>query len=72
MPLARLVLIVVAAAAGAGVTVALAALLAASFQVPAMGLMAAIPVALVAYIVVRVISDRVRDPEDRRYDRIER
>jgi membrane protein implicated in regulation of membrane protease activity len=72
MPLARFVLIVVLVIVAAGVTVALGALLAATVQVPALGFAAAIPAALIAYVVVRVVLDRVRSPEDRRYDRIER
>jgi membrane protein implicated in regulation of membrane protease activity len=72
MPLARLVLIVVVVILAAAVTVALGAFLAAALEMPAAGLGAAIPVALAAYVVARVIGDRVRSEEDRHYDRIER
>ena len=72
MPLARFALIVVLVIAAAAVTVALGALIAASFELPAVGLAVASPVALVAYLLARVIWDRMRSAEDRHYDRIEK
>ena len=72
MPLARFVLIVVLVVVAAAVTVWLGAIFAAAIQMPALGLLAAIPAALVAYVLARVIWDRVSSAEDRRYDRIEK
>ncbi len=72
MPLARLVLILVVVIAAAAVTVALGVALAAAVELPATGLLVAAPVALVGYVLVRVIGERVRSAEDTRYDRIER
>ena len=72
MPLARFVLIVILVIVAAAVTVWLGALLAASVQSPLLGIAAAIPAALLAYVVVRVVLDRVRNGEDRHYDRIEK
>ncbi len=71
MPLDKLVLILVIVIAAAGVTVWLGALLLASFQIPGAGL-ALIPAALVAYIVWRVIADRLGNAEDDHYDEIEK
>lgn len=71
MPLDKFVLILVLVILAAGVTVWLAALLLASFQIPGAGL-ALIPAALVAYVVWRVISDRLRSAEDDHYDNIEK
>ena len=72
MPLARFVLIVVLVVVAAAATVWLGALMAAALQFPLVGIAAAIPAALVAYVVARVIWDRVRSGEDARYDRIEK
>ncbi len=71
MPLDKLVLILVIVITAAGVTVWLGALLLASFQIPGAGL-ALIPAALVAYIVWRVIADRLGNAEDDHYDEIEK
>lgn len=71
MPLEKLVLIVVIVIAAAGVTVWLAALAFAAFEVPGAGL-AFIPAALVAYVVWRVIAERLRNAEDDHYDNIEK
>ncbi len=70
MPLARFVLIVVLVVVAAAMTVWLGALLAVAVNAPLVGLLSAIPAALVAYVVVRVIWDRMRSGDDRRYDRI--
>ena len=72
MPLAPLVLVMVLVITAAAVTVGLGALISAAFELPGLGLLSAIPVALVAYVLVRVIGDRVRSAEDRHYDRIEK
>ena len=72
MPLDRLVLIVVAVFAAAAVTVWVGTLLVASAALPG-ALLAVLPVlALLAYIVVRVIRDRMTNAEDDHYDRIDR
>lgn len=71
MPLDKLVLILLIVIAAAGVTVWLGALLLASFQVPGAGL-ALIPALLVAYVVWRVIADRIGNSEDDHYDHIEK
>jgi membrane protein implicated in regulation of membrane protease activity len=71
MPLDKLVLIIVAVLAAAGITVWVAALAMAAFEVPGAGLVF-VPAALVAYVVWRVISDRVGNKEDDHYDHIEK
>ncbi|MEE4119665.1 MAG: hypothetical protein V2I65_11670 [Paracoccaceae bacterium] len=69
MPLDRFVLILVIALAGAGVTVLLGALALSAGHLPGLGLAVAVPLALLAYLLVRVIADRARDGEGGRYDR---
>lgn len=71
MPLDRFVLILVIVIAAAGATVWIGTLIAASVQVPA-GWLSVIPVALIGYVLWRVISDRLRNSDDDRYDRIEK
>ena len=72
MPLDKFVLMLVAVIAAAGATVWVAMTIFATFAAPPSGWLALIPIALVAYIAWRVISDRIRNAEDDRYDRIER
>ncbi len=71
MPLDKLVLIVVVVIAAAGLTVWVAAMAMAAFQVPGGGLVF-IPAALVGYVVWRVISERLNNKEDDHYDHIEK
>lgn len=71
MPLDRFVLILVIVIAAAGATVWIGTLIAASVQVPA-GWLSVIPVALIGYVLWRVISDRLHNSDDDRYDRIEK
>lgn len=71
MPLDRFVLILVIVIAAAGVTVWLGTMIAASTQIPA-GWLSVIPVALIGYVVWRVISDRLNNSDDDHYDRIEK
>lgn len=71
MPLDRFVLILVIVIAAAGATVWIGTLIAASVQVPA-GWLSVIPVALIGYVLWRVISDRLSNSDDDRYDRIEK
>lgn len=70
MPLDRLVLIIVIVLAAAGLTVWVGAWLAASFVTP-LAWLVAVPFLLAAYILIRVISDRVSSSEDDHYDRME-
>lgn len=72
MPLSRLVLILVLVVAAAAVTVWIGALVAAAVQHPLVGISAAVPAALIAYVIARVIWDRLGSAEDRHYDRIEK
>lgn len=72
MPLDRFVLIVVAVIAAAGVTVYVGLLLSAAVSMPPL-LLAIVPVVtLIAYVVARVIRERLNNAEDDHYDRIER
>ena len=71
MPLDRLVLIVVCVIAAAAATVWLGTLIAASLSIP-FGWLVVIPTALVAYIAWRLISERVGNEEEDRYDNVER
>lgn len=72
MPLARLVLILVLVIVAAGLTVWLGALVASAVQYPMSGMLAAIPFALAAYVILRIVRDRARSAEDSHYDRIEK
>ncbi|MBD3679288.1 MAG: hypothetical protein HUJ27_12935 [Rhodobacteraceae bacterium] len=72
MPLDRLVLILVSVIAAAGVTIWAGAALLGSFNLdPAFGLAVLSIIALVGYILVRVIMDRVGSREDDHYDRMD-
>ncbi len=71
MPLDKLVLILVCVIVAAGATVWLGVLLLAAVQVPFAGL-ALIPAVLVAYVVFRVIAQRVGNAEEDHYDRMEK
>lgn len=72
MPLSRLVLILVVVTAAAGATVWLAATVVAAALMPGWAALAAIPILLAAYVLWRVIADRLGGAEDDRYDRLER
>lgn len=73
MPLDRLVLIIVVVIAAAGLTVFLGAFVAANLQFgTGIGWFVVLPIALVLYIIARVILDRVNSSEDDKYDRIEK
>lgn len=71
MPLDKFVLILVIVVAAAGGTVWLGMLVTASIQVPG-GAFLFIPAALVAFVVWRVLADRIGNSEDDHYDRIEK
>ena len=70
MPLDRLVLILVIVFAAAAATVWLAAIVSAAFAVP-FGWLGTIPALLVAYVVWRVVAERLGSREDDHYDRME-
>lgn len=72
MPLDRFVLILVIAMAAAGITVWVGTLVAATVAVPGFGLLLTIPAALLAFIVWRVVAQRLNNSEDDHYDRIDR
>ena len=64
MPLGRFLLIVVAALAAAGLTVVVTAIGLPALQMPGLGLGVAALLAAIAYVLVRVISDRMRRAGD--------
>lgn len=72
MPLERLMLIIVIVVAAAGATVWVASLFIASAASPGGALALAVPTALVAYVVWRVIAERLGNAEDDHYDGIEK
>lgn len=73
MPLDKLVLLIVIVLTAAGVTIWVGAVVAAATQVSAVvGLAVFVPIALVAYVVWRVISERLMDSDDDHYDGIEK
>ncbi|MCR8826657.1 hypothetical protein [Pseudosulfitobacter koreensis] len=70
MPLDRLVLIIVCVIAAAGATIWLALLVLATFTVPQVGV-ALLPVALIAYVLIRLIRERVGNPTEDHYDNMD-
>lgn len=71
MPLDKFVLLLVVVVAAAGITVWVASMVMTAMAVPGAWL-AFIPAALVAYVVWRVIADRIGNDEDDHYDHIEK
>jgi membrane protein implicated in regulation of membrane protease activity len=72
MPLDKLVLILVVVITAAAATVYVASLLVIGFALPLPAMLALLmPVALVAYVIVRVLRDRLQNKEDDHYDSIE-
>ncbi len=72
MPLDRLILILVVVIAAAGVTVWGMAALFASFSLnPIAGIAVASVLALGAYIMIRVVSERMNNTDDDHYDNME-
>lgn len=67
MPIDRLVLIIVCVIAASAATIWLVAMLSAAVTVP-FGWLLVIPVALIAYVVIRVILERVGNREEDHYD----
>lgn len=72
MPLDRFVLLLVVVIAAAGLTVWLAALLAASSLFPGLTVAGLIPTALAMAVLGRVVARRLGSREDHRYDRVRR
>ncbi len=72
MPLDRFVLIVVITVAAAGATVWIGAMLVNALALSPAGWVLFMPAALVAYVVWRVIAERLSNKEDDHYDRIEK
>lgn len=72
MPLDRFVLIVVIVIAAAAITVWGAALLLGAFSLGPVGGLIVLPLSLIAYVIWRVVSDRLNSREDDHYDRIEK
>lgn len=72
MPLDKFVLILVCVAAAAGVTVWIATMVAAAVQFPFPGWLILVPVALIGYVIWRVVADRIGSEEDDHYDNIDR
>ncbi|WP_272006335.1 hypothetical protein [Roseovarius sp. ZX-A-9] len=70
MPLDKFVLILVCVIAAASATVWIAVLLTAAIEIP-FGWLGLIPAALVAYVVFRVISERVGNAEEDHYDKMD-
>ncbi|MEM7642975.1 MAG: hypothetical protein AAF366_10640 [Pseudomonadota bacterium] len=69
MPLDRFVLIIVVVVIAAGATIWLGAIAAAAAALP-LGWLAIVPAAIAAYVLWRVVSDRVTSSEDDHYDRM--
>ena len=70
MPLDKFVLILVCVIAAAGATVWLAALVQAALDAP-FGWFGLLPAALAAYLVYRVVAERVGNAEEDHYDRMD-
>lgn len=73
MPLERFVLLLIVVIAAAGATIWIGWLLLVSFGVSLWaGVAFAVPTALIAYIIARVIGERLSNKEDDHYDGIEK
>lgn len=72
MPLDRFVLMLVIVVVAAGVTVFVASTVLGAMLSPGLGLAAMIPLGLIAFVVWRVISDRIGNREDDHYDHLEK
>lgn len=71
MPLDKFILILVVVIGAAGATIWLGTWIAASMAMP-LGWMAVLPIALIVYVVWRVVAERIGNAEDDYYDRIEK
>ncbi|SLN46407.1 hypothetical protein AQS8620_01918 [Aquimixticola soesokkakensis] len=71
MPLDRFVLILIVVIVAAGASIWVASLITVTLTTP-FALLVMIPTGLVAYVVLRVIEERVTSKEDSHYDRIQK
>ncbi len=72
MPLEKLVLILVVVAAAAGATIWIGAALMTGFSInPMVGIGVLSILTLAAYLVFRVVSERLNSPDDDHYDNME-
>lgn len=71
MPLDRLVLIAVLIVAAGGAAAVVAATFIGALAFWPAGVLILVPFAFVAYVIWRVVSERLGDPADRSYDNIE-
>jgi len=72
MPLDKFVLLLVIVLAAAGITVLVASTALGTMISPGLGLASIIPLGLIAFVVWRVIADRIRSREDDHYDHFEK
>ena len=72
MPLDRFVLIVFIVLLAAAATAWLGSLILAALELGGAMWLALVPALLLGYVLWRVIADRLGNPEDDRYDRIEK
>ncbi|QPH53597.1 hypothetical protein [Pontivivens ytuae] len=72
MKLDQFVLIIVSTLSLAAVAIAVLVFLAGAVFTPGLALIVAVPAGIVAYVVIRVITDRAGNAEDDYYDRIEK
>ncbi len=72
MPLDKFVLILTIVIAAAGVTVWVLAMFLTAVQFSGWGLLMLIPIGLGAYIIARVVGDRLNNKDDDYYDGIEK
>ena len=70
MPLDKLVLIIVCVLAAAAATIWLGVAIAAALSLP-FGWLVVIPASLIAYVVYRVIAERLGNPDEDHYDRMD-
>ncbi len=70
MPIDRLVLIIVCVIAAAGASIWLALLVLATFTVPQVAIVL-LPIALIAYVMIRLIRERVGNPTEDHYDKMD-
>ncbi|QDY69191.1 hypothetical protein [Qingshengfaniella alkalisoli] len=71
MPLDRLVLILIVVIAAAGLTVGIGLWVLSAFEFPGIAGLVAVPFMLLAYILWRLVYERLTNNENRRYDDIE-
>ncbi|WP_424967893.1 MULTISPECIES: hypothetical protein [unclassified Dinoroseobacter] len=72
MPLDKFVLLIVVVMAAAGATIFVASLGLATVAAPGLGLASLIPIGLIAFVIWRVIAQRLGNAEDDKYDHLEK